>query len=593
MMLRALFGHQSVGADIVEALRKTSPFDAAIIECRQPVVPEGPLFMHALIGVNRDPLSKIAEMRRLLAQGLGDCLDLVLMKFCYVDIESDAVVLPLFDAYLEYASAVSRDFPRLAVGHVTVPLRSCPSPAGHLLRRLLNQPDPELERNAAREHFNALLRHRYGAGGLLFDLAGAESRGLNGSVTAFSWRGRVDTGLVTLPDARWRAPQRNWQPDHRFGISQLSRACRAARRATRMSASSGQVHDSGSAAGAPMTVREVDDSDAKLWDQFLNSHPAGSFYHLFGWHRIVRTCLNLRPLYLMALQDERPVGVLPLVLLSSRLFGRILCSVPFLNYGGPCATSDQATKSLVAEAVNRARLLQADYLELRCAGPLPVELPASLHKVSMTIGLDPDPDVIWNAFTRKHRKNVRHAYKSGLEFQSGGIELLDDFYPVLERSWRDFGTPLYQRSYFEAILEEFSDQTCIYLCRKDKRAVCVALNGFHAGTSEGLWAGALPSARDLQAIYVLYWEMIRDACERRCNRFHLGRSTADSGSEKFKSRWNAEARQLYWYFHRPDGGPTPALKVDNPRYRLAIAAWRQLPLWVVRRLGPSLARCIP
>jgi hypothetical protein len=75
--------------------------------------------------------------------------------------------------------------------------------------------------------------------------------------------------------------------------------------------------------------------------------------------------------------------------------------------------------------------------------------------------------------------------------------------------------------------------------------------------------------------------------------FHLGRSTAGSGSEWFKSRWNAEAQQLYWYFHMPDGGAMPELNVDNPKYKLAIAAWRRLPLWLVRKLGPPIARCIP
>lgn len=103
----------------------------------------------------------------------------------------------------------------------------------------------------------------------------------------------------------------------------------------------------------------------------------------------------------------------------------------------------------------------------------------------------------------------------------------------------------------------------------------------------------MPRARSLQANYVLYWEMIRDVCQRGCRHFHLGRSTAESGSEQFKSRWNAESRQLHWYFHRPDGGPMPALNVDNPRYRLAIAAWRRMPLWAARVLGPPIARSIP
>jgi FemAB-related protein (PEP-CTERM system-associated) len=344
---------------------------------------------------------------------------------------------------------------------------------------------------------------------------------------------------------------------------------------------------------APISVSEAGDIDARAWDQFLSTHPASSFYQLFGWRGVVSKSLGLQPIYLLARSNDRIVGVLPLVFLESRLFGRILCSLPFLNYGGPCASSSRAVQLLIDEAMRRASELRADYLELRCAEPLPTELPVSTRKVSMTINLDPDPDVVWNAFTSKHRKNVRRAYRAGLTVQSGGMEFLDDFYSVLERSWRDLGTPLYQQGYFASILAAFPEQTRIYLCRQDSRVICVALTGTHANLVEGLWAGGLPSARELQANYVLYWEMIRDVCLRGCRSFHLGRSTADSGSEQFKSRWNAESRPLYWYFHRPKGGPMPALNVDNPRYRLAIAAWRRLPLWVVRRVGPRLARSIP
>jgi lipid II:glycine glycyltransferase (peptidoglycan interpeptide bridge formation enzyme) len=108
-----------------------------------------------------------------------------------------------------------------------------------------------------------------------------------------------------------------------------------------------------------------------------------------------------------------------------------------------------------------------------------------------------------------------------------------------------------------------------------------------------MWAGATPEGRQLNANYVLYWEMIKDACERGFDCYHLGRSTAGSGAEQFKKKWNTETRQLYWYHSRPDGQVKPVVNVDNPKFRLAIAAWRRLPLWATRMIGPPLARVIP
>jgi lipid II:glycine glycyltransferase (peptidoglycan interpeptide bridge formation enzyme) len=170
---------------------------------------------------------------------------------------------------------------------------------------------------------------------------------------------------------------------------------------------------------------------------------------------------------------------------------------------------------------------------------------------------------------------------------------LPTFYAVLAESWRDLGTPLYAPSYFEKVLRTFPDNTRIFVCQHTSGPVAVALTGYFNGVVEGLWAGGRSAARQLDANYVLYWEMIRDACQRGFRRFHLGRSTSQSGGEEFKRKWNGESKQLYWYFYRPDGGEMPELNVDNPKYRLAINAWRRMPLWATRRIGPWIGRAIP
>jgi hypothetical protein len=131
------------------------------------------------------------------------------------------------------------------------------------------------------------------------------------------------------------------------------------------------------------------------------------------------------------------------------------------------------------------------------------------------------------------------------------------------------------------------------VCRLNGEPVAVAFNGYFAGTVEGMWAGTTQAGHDLHANYVLYWEMIKDACERGYRRYHLGRSTAGSGAEQFKKKWNAEVRQLYWYYYRPDGSEATPVNVNHPVYRVGITAWRKLPLWVTRAVGPSLARVIP
>jgi FemAB-related protein (PEP-CTERM system-associated) len=335
------------------------------------------------------------------------------------------------------------------------------------------------------------------------------------------------------------------------------------------------------------------DSSGDEWDAFLESQAHGSFYHLFGWKRLNEVQFGHSCIYLQAWDGSRLSGVLPLILTRSRIFGRILCSMPFVNFGGPVAVDEEAGRQLVRAAQERAARLRADYLELRCASPLDSDMPVSLQKVSMTLRLEDDPEALWGRFTSKHRTNIRRVYKDGLAVKSGGSELLQDFYAVMQRSWRDLGTPLYAESYFEAIQREFPGKTRIFICHRDGEPVAVAFNGHGNATVEGMWAGATDVGREMNANYVLYWEMIKDACERGFKLYHLGRSTSGSGAEQFKKKWNTETSQLYWYHYRPDGQYKPVVNVDNPKFKLAIAAWRRLPLWAARVLGPPLARTIP
>jgi FemAB-related protein (PEP-CTERM system-associated) len=354
-----------------------------------------------------------------------------------------------------------------------------------------------------------------------------------------------------------------------------------------------QAGASDGSAAAGTSVELYDSLDGSEWNRAVAAL-GGSFYHLYEWRSVNERTLGHQSVYLVARRSGAIVGLLPMALLKSMLFGRILCSMPFVNFGGPCAADDAAALALLHASMREAERLQVDYLELRCTQRCQTDLPPSLHKVSMTIPLHTDPDVLWAGFTHKHRKNVRRAYKNGLTVRSGGAELLPAFYTMLSLSWRHLGTPLYAPRYFAELLAALPQSTRIFICYDaNERPVAAALTGYCNGVVEGLWAGGGSAGRELDANYVLYWEMIRDACIRGCRSFHLGRSTAHSGGEDFKARWNAQATQLYWYFYRPSGGPMPQLDVNNPKYRLAIHAWRHIPLWCTRRLGPWLARSIP
>lgn len=341
-----------------------------------------------------------------------------------------------------------------------------------------------------------------------------------------------------------------------------------------------------------MEIRECDDCHREAWNAFVAQSPLATVYHRFDWRDVNASSFGHRSAYLGAFVDGRIAGILPIVQLKSQLFGNIACSLPFVNYGGPCGETDEIERALVDAARPVVDAWRVDYLEIRTRRQIET-LPTSTHKVSMTLDLNPDPDVLWKKFTTAHRQDIRGAYKKGLTARIGGRELLADFYAVLSESWRDMGTPIYSRNYLQTVALTFPEFTRFCVIYAGAEPAAASLDMLARDTAEGLWLGSRAKFRRHYAGYALYWELIKNACERGLKKFHLGRSTVQSGGEVFKKKWNAYSTPLYWQYLLRTRRDVPQLNVDNPKYQLAIKAWQKLPVPVTQLIGPYIARSIP
>jgi len=333
--------------------------------------------------------------------------------------------------------------------------------------------------------------------------------------------------------------------------------------------------------------------DRNKWDQYLMNHPQGNFYQRYGWKDINQRNFGHSCYFRVAKENGTIVGLFPVVHIRSLIFGNILSSMPFVNFGGICSDSDAITQELINDASKLTEKCNADYMEIRSTQTYTSKMPTSENKVSMTLDLKDDPDILWRNFKSKHRTNIRRVYKNNVHVKHGRQELLDIFYNLISRSWKGLGTPIYRKSYFADILETFPEETRIFVAFHNNTPIATAFNGYYKDTAEGMWAGALPQERSIQANYVLYWEMIKHACENGYQHYHLGRSSINSGAEVFKKKWHAYSTQLYWQYvlHRcPD---IPQLNVSNPKFDLAIKVWRILPLALTTTLGPLIAKSIP
>jgi len=340
-------------------------------------------------------------------------------------------------------------------------------------------------------------------------------------------------------------------------------------------------------------IRQYTKDEAAAWDKYLLNHSEGNFYQRYGWKDINKRNFGHDCYFMGAEQGGELAGLFPIVFIKSHIFGKILSSMPFVNYGGLCSDNPNITEALLSEAKNLTIKSNADFLEIRALELLSEDLPSTQHKISMTLDLDAEADNIWNNFKSKHRTNIRRVYKNDISVKQGRHELLDTFYQLMAESWKGLGTPIYKKKYFKDILDTFPQETKIFIAYQGDTPIATAFNGYYKGVVEGMWAGTLPEYRRIQPNYVLYWEMIKDACENGYKHFHLGRSTADTGAESFKKKWNAYAKQLHWQYILNKSDDIPQLNVNNPKFQLAIKVWSKLPLSVTTAIGPLIAKSIP
>ncbi len=343
-----------------------------------------------------------------------------------------------------------------------------------------------------------------------------------------------------------------------------------------------------------MIIVSAHDAPTSAWDAYVDSHPDATPYHAHRWLALTAAEFGHHQLNLLARSNAGALkGVLPLMRLRSSLFGNFWVSLPFVNFGGPLAESDEVATALMRQAVEIAAADGASHVEFRTLSPLEGTWPVRTEKVLMELALPASEEVFLKSIGAKLRSQARRAVREGATIQHGGRELVPEFYAVFSENYRDLGTPVYSKSLFERIATTFPEEMTISVVRIGDTPVAGGLTIRSRTRTEIPWAAALRRYNKFSVNMFLYAEIIKREIAAGQSVFDFGRSTIDTGTYRFKKQWGATPRQLHWHYWVKSGGAAPTLNPDNPKYALAIRAWQRLPLSVSRVLGPHIVKYLP
>lgn len=331
-------------------------------------------------------------------------------------------------------------------------------------------------------------------------------------------------------------------------------------------------------------IRVAGKADAAAIEAFVQAEPTAQLFHLPQWGEAVERGCRQRSHYLLAEDEGGGIsGLLPLSEIRSPLFGSALVSAGF-GVGGGIIGSDHAIGPLADAALQLAKDLGSPVIELR-GGRIPSGWSEceGLY-AGFVCDLSQDEEAILAAIPRKQRAEVRRALGFGLQVSVGHD--LDAHYSVYAESVRNLGTPVFPRELFAAMLEAFGDDADIVTIRRDGKPIASVLSFYFKNIVHPYWGGGTRAARTWRANDLLYFELMRHAARRGCTRFDFGRSKIGTGAYAYKKNWGFTPTPLVYAVH---GTPRSTNPLD-PKYRLQIALWQKLPLWLANRLGPPIAR---
>ncbi|MEA1895458.1 MAG: FemAB family XrtA/PEP-CTERM system-associated protein [Euryarchaeota archaeon] len=342
-----------------------------------------------------------------------------------------------------------------------------------------------------------------------------------------------------------------------------------------------------------MEISELRTGEEDAWDSYVYESDESTFYHQIGWRDVVLKTYGHKPRYLVARGDDGGiVGVLPMFLMESRIFGRKLVSVPFAPYGGVCADDAGVGRALMEEGKRVAKEERVDYFEIRQFAMSDSGLVTNEAYVTSILTLDRNPEVVRGAFRKSMRRYIRKAAQHNFQVNMVSKDT-KEFYGTYSQSMRKLGTPAHGPAFFRNMLLEFPEDINIATIEYDREVISTMLLLYFKNTAIYGWGASLNEYLKLSPNYLLFWDAIKDSCEKGFTFFDFGRSQPNTGVFLFKEGWGAESKQLYYQYYLHNAKSVPDTGQSNPIRQRFARIWCKLPALLTNKIGHVLRRNLP
>lgn len=295
-------------------------------------------------------------------------------------------------------------------------------------------------------------------------------------------------------------------------------------------------------------LSHTDESD---WQSYVDSHIEASIYHTLEWRDILFDEYRFEPVYLMAKEGEKVVGVLPLFLIKN-LRGRRLVSLPFSIYGGPLAETEGGLSALMAKCVDLVNNGMASYVEIKPRAQIDVAAKLGFETVEWGEGVIIDLTVgieeLWRNFNE--RFNVGKAERKGLKFILTDSKRLSDFYQLHLMTRKRLGLPTPSFNYYVSFFKKMRGKVKLTLVEKDGRVIAGNMFLLFKDNILLVLNASNHNYRDCKPNDFMIWNILKWSFESGFKSLDQGpASFEDDSLLRYKKKWGGESVKAFHYYY--------------------------------------------
>lgn len=323
------------------------------------------------------------------------------------------------------------------------------------------------------------------------------------------------------------------------------------------------------------------------WNEIVRSCKEGKIYHTYEWSTLLMESYGYK---VFRLSDGETL--FPLALVNSFIFGNRLLSLPFSDYGGPCANVIDDVRTLLSQSDGLAQELRVDFLEIRAPDKRYFDDFTALGFLrrddyfTFILPLQEKLEELWKGIGDKNRNMVRKAERNSVQVVNGESQAdLRIFYKLYLKTMKKLGSPPEPYEFFSRLWDVFYPENLLLpMAVYQGKYIAAGIFFLHNRSIHHAYGCSLREYLALSPNDLIQWHIIQWGHENGWEYLDFGRTRKDAGNWLFKKRWGGEpvAMPYFYKFYKRE-----LKQRQEIEYKWISNLWRQfMPEFIAKRVGP-------